>query len=91
MKLYKTKPATGEPKPDRAPPRPSVDRADADSRIDAALDAVLKASGSALRHYMPGTIEAMRKAMRAVMVAEYTKGVHDGVDVERDRIRRAIG
>lgn len=90
MKLYKTKPATGEPKPDRAPPRPTIGSAGVDARIDAALDAVLKASGSALRHYMPGTVEEMRKAMRKVMVAEYIKGVHDGIDVENDRVRRAI-
>lgn len=47
-------------------------------RIDAALNAVLRASGSALKHYtMPGTLEAMRKAMRDVMVSEYMAGAAD--------------
>ena len=36
--------------------------------IDAALDSVLKASGSALRHYTtPLTLERMREAMRKIM------------------------
>ena len=40
-------------------------------RIDAALDSVLKASGSALRHYtMPKTLADMREAMRKAMEAE---------------------
>ena len=35
-----------------------------EQRIDAALDSVLKASGSALRHYtMPKTLADMREAM----------------------------
>lgn len=40
-----------------------------DERIDAALDAVLKASGSALEHYtMPSTLDLMREAIRKVML-----------------------
>ena len=42
-----------------------------EQRIDAALDSVLKASGSALRHYtMPKTLADMREAMRKVMFDE---------------------
>lgn len=37
-------------------------------RIDYHLDQVLKASGSALRHYsMPRMVNAMREAMKAAM------------------------
>lgn len=47
-------------------------------RIDYHLDAVLKASGSALRHYsMQGTKDNMRAALKAAMaeaVAEASKG-----------------
>ena len=49
-----------------------------DERIDAALDSVLKASGSALKHYtMPSTLDRMREAMRKVMVASYIAGSND--------------
>lgn len=49
-----------------------------EQRIDAALDSVLRASGSALRHYtLPGTLEAMRDAMRKVMSDSYIQGSHD--------------
>lgn len=45
------------------------------NNVDAALDAVLKASGSALRHYsMPRTLAAMREAMRKVMSDSYIAG-----------------
>ena len=44
-------------------------------RIDANLDRILKASGSALRNYtLPATLEAMRKAMREIMIAEFIAG-----------------
>ena len=47
-------------------------------RIDAALDSVLRASGSALKHYtMPGTLEAMREAMRRVMSDSDIQGSND--------------
>ena len=53
-----------------------------EQRIDAALDSVLKASGSALRHYtMPKTLADMREAMRKVM---YPYGRDDGSDYEID-------
>jgi hypothetical protein len=49
-----------------------------EQRIDAALDAVLKASGSALKNYtMPKTLADMREAMRKVMTAEYIAGSND--------------
>lgn len=49
-----------------------------DERIDYNLDRILKASGSALRHYtLPATLDAMRREMRAVMVSEYTRGSDD--------------
>lgn len=39
-----------------------------EERIDAALDSVLKASGSALKNYtMPLTLDRMREAMRKVI------------------------
>ena len=46
-----------------------------DERIDAALDAVLKASGSGLRFYTcTHTLSAMREAMRKVMGEAYILG-----------------
>jgi len=51
-----------------------------EQRIDAALDSVLKASGSALRHYtMPKTLADMREAMRKVMSDAYIKGSNDAI------------
>jgi hypothetical protein len=52
-----------------------------DTRIDEALDSVLKASGSALKNYtMPSTLEKMREAMRKVMSDSYIKGSNDNFD-----------
>ena len=52
-----------------------------EQRIDAALDSVLKASGSALRHYtMPKTLADMREAMRKVMFDEYIRGLNDNLE-----------
>lgn len=49
-----------------------------EQRIDAALDSVLRASGSSLKHYtLPGTLEAMREAMRKVMSDSYIQGSND--------------
>ena len=49
-----------------------------EQRIDANLDSVLRASGSALKHYTtPGTLKAMRDAMRKVMSDSYIKGSND--------------
>jgi len=52
-----------------------------EQRIDVALDSVLKASGSALRHYtMPKTLADMREAMRKAMFDEYIKGSNDTIE-----------
>ena len=52
-----------------------------EQRIDVALDSVLKASGSALRHYtMPKTLADMREAMRKVMSDAYIKGSNDAIE-----------
>ena len=49
-------------------------------RIDANLDRILRASGSALRNYtLPATLAAMRQEMRAIMVDEFVAGT----DAER--------
>lgn len=46
-----------------------------EQRIDAALDSVLKASGSSLRHYtMAKTLTDMREAVRKVMSDSYIAG-----------------
>ncbi len=52
-----------------------------DVLIDAALDSVLKASGSALRHYtMPKSLADMREAMRKAMSDAYIKGSNDAIE-----------
>ena len=52
-----------------------------EQRIDAALDSVLKASGSALRHYtMPKSLADMREAMRKVISDAYIKGSNDAIE-----------
>lgn len=49
-----------------------------EDRIDAALDSVLKASGSSLKHYtVPATLNRMREAMRKVMAESYINGSND--------------
>ena len=49
-----------------------------DERIDLALDVVLKASGSALKHYtMAKTLDDMRGAMRKIMSESYIQGSND--------------
>jgi hypothetical protein len=49
-----------------------------EQRIDAALDSVLRASGSALKYYTAGTsLEKMRVAMRKIMSDEYISGSND--------------
>ena len=51
---------------------------DKDKLIDEALDAVLRASGSALKHYtMPSTLDRMREAMRKIMSDSYIAGSND--------------
>ena len=50
-----------------------------DDLVDHHLDAVLRASGSALRHYsMAKTIQEMREAMRAAMAAAVQTHVSGG-------------
>ena len=52
-----------------------------EERIDAALDSVLKASGSALKNYtMQLTLDRMREAMRKVMSDSYVMGSNDNFD-----------
>ena len=47
-------------------------------RIDAALDTILKASGSSLKHYtMQKTLDDMREAMRKIMSESYIAGSND--------------
>lgn len=56
----------------------------AEERIDAALDSVLKASGSALKNYsMPSTLRNMREAMRKVMSTSYISGTKAGIAAMR--------
>lgn len=50
-------------------------------RIDAALDSVLRASGSALKNYtMQLTLDRMREAMRKVMSDSYIAGSNDNFE-----------
>lgn len=49
-----------------------------EQRIDAALESVLRAAGTSLRHYsMPATRDGMREAMRKIMSDAYIQGSHD--------------
>ncbi len=49
-----------------------------DEMVDKHIDAVLRASGSGLRHYsMQKSLDDMRAAMRRAMSAAYEKGVSD--------------
>lgn len=53
-------------------------------RIDAALDSVLRASGTSLNHYRTRIqLDDMRKAMRKVMCDSYIAGSNDAWDVMR--------
>lgn len=48
-------------------------------RIDANLDRILRASGSALRyHTMPSTLAALRREMQAIMREEFILGTDVG-------------
>ena len=52
-----------------------------EQRIDANIDAILRASGSSIDYYtMPRTLEAMREAMRKIMADSYIKGSQDNFD-----------
>jgi len=62
-----------------------------EERIDANIDAILRASGSGIDYYtMPRTLEAMRDAMRKIMSDSYIKGTQDNFDalVESGRINK---
>lgn len=55
-------------------------------QVDAALDSVLKASGSALKHYTyPPTLAAMREAMRQALSAAYIAGSNDNFNAITER------
>ena len=57
-------------------------------QVDAALDSVLKASGSALRHYTyPPTLAAMREAMRKALSVVYIAGSNDTFAAMKGRIK----
>ena len=57
-------------------------------QVDAALDSVLKASGSALRHYTyPPTLAAMREAMRKALSAAYIAGPNDNFVAMKGRLK----
>jgi hypothetical protein len=52
-----------------------------EQRIDANIDALLRASGSGINHYtMPRTLENMRDVMRRIMSDSYIKGSQDNFD-----------
>ncbi len=62
-----------------------------EERIDANIDAILRASGSGIDyHTMPRTLEAMRDAMRKIMSDSYIKGTQDNFDalVESGAIKK---
>ena len=52
-----------------------------EQRIDANIDALLRASGSGIDYYtMPRTLQAMREVMRRIMSDSYIKGTQDNFD-----------
>ena len=52
-----------------------------EQRIDANIDALLRASGSGIDyHTMPRTLEALREVMRRIMSDSYIKGSQDNFD-----------
>lgn len=52
-----------------------------EQRIDANIDALLRASGSGINHHtMPRTLENMREVMRRIMSDSYIKGSQDNFD-----------
>jgi hypothetical protein len=62
-----------------------------EQRIDANIDALLRASGSGIDYYtMPRTLEAMREVMRRIMSDSYIKGSQDNFDalVESGRLKK---
>jgi hypothetical protein len=63
-----------------------------EQRVDAALDSVLRASGSALKNYtMQKTLDDMREAMRKIMLDAYTKGSNDNFEsMKSSKARRGF-
>ena len=62
-----------------------------EQRIDANIDALLRASGSGIDYYtMPRTLEALREVMRKIMSDSYIKGTQDNFDalVESGRLKK---
>ncbi len=62
-----------------------------EQRIDANIDALLRASGSGIDyHTMPRTLQAMREVMRRIMSDSYIKGSQDNFDalVESGRLKK---
>ena len=52
-----------------------------EQRIDANIDALLRASGSGIDYYtMPRTLEVLREVMRRIMSDSYIKGSQDNFD-----------
>ena len=52
-----------------------------EQRIDANIDALLRASGSGIDyHTMPRTLHNMREVMRRIMSDSYIKGSQDNFD-----------
>ena len=50
-------------------------------KIDAALDSVLKESGSSIEYcILSNRLSAMREAMKKIMVDSYIQGSHDAHD-----------
>lgn len=53
-----------------------------DERVDAALEAVLKAMGTSLKYYsLQSKKDGMREAMRKIMSESYIQGSNDCADV----------
>lgn len=62
-----------------------------EQRIDANIDAILRASGSGIDyHTMPRTLQNMREVMRRIMSDSYIKGSQDNFDalVESGRLKK---
>lgn len=62
-----------------------------EQRIDANIDALLRASGSGIDyHTMPRTLEAMRDVMRRIMIDSYTAGVNSDEQSRREMYERMV-
>jgi hypothetical protein len=56
-----------------------------EQRIDANIDSILKAAGSALRHHtMQKTLDDLRNAMRKIMSDSYIAGSNDNFKAMRN-------